>query len=113
MATDTATSEAPKTREINVEPHWPSMFDLAKEIATSQITEDNGQEFVLEMLAFCKRMCESQEKMPQSSDELLEALRNLGALDVFIYDYDTQDYASYSDDHPVTAARAAIAKATG
>ena len=62
MATDTATSEAPKTREINMEPHWPSMFDMAKEITTSQITKDNGQEFVLEMLAFGKRLVEARQR---------------------------------------------------
>ena len=44
------------TKQINCEPHWPAMFELATQIVKSKIPEDEGQELVVEMLQFGKRL---------------------------------------------------------
>ena len=55
-----------KTEEI-VEPHWPSMFAMARRIVDQQIEKDYGRDFVLEMLDFGKRMSEQREQNNGSS----------------------------------------------
>ena len=54
MSSEKAIQDATET--INLEPHWPSMFDRAVRIAGEQISTDNGQEFVQEMLQYGKRL---------------------------------------------------------
>ena len=44
------------TKQINCEPHWPALFELATQIVKSKIPEDEGQELVVEMLQFGKRL---------------------------------------------------------
>jgi len=60
-----------KTEEI-VEPHWPSMFAMARRIVDQQIEKDYGRDFVLEMLDFGKRMAEQREN--GSTESLLRDL---------------------------------------
>ena len=49
------------TETINLEPHWPSMFDRAVRIVGEQVSTDNGQEFVREMLEYGKRLYEARQ----------------------------------------------------
>ena len=41
---------------MNLEPHWPSMFELAIDIVNKRIDKDSGRNFVIEMLEFGKRL---------------------------------------------------------
>ena len=43
----------------NMEPNWPAMFRYAVHIAEMNILQDNGQQVVVEMLEFGKRLYEA------------------------------------------------------
>ena len=61
------TNERKTETEIVCEPHWPSMFQMARRIVDQQIEKDYGRDFVLEMLDFGKRMSEQREQNNGSS----------------------------------------------
>ena len=49
-------------RDIDITPEWRGMFDVAISITKDQIKLDSGQQFVVEMLQYGKRLCDVKEK---------------------------------------------------
>ena len=46
----------PEVETISVEPHWPSMFDMAINQVRCNVPAEQGQALVVEMLEFGKRL---------------------------------------------------------
>lgn len=46
--------------EETLEPDWPSMFNMAQRLVVKQFANRDGRDFVLEMLAFGRRLYENQ-----------------------------------------------------
>ena len=44
------------TEFIEITPDWDSMFEFAEEIVRAEIDKDSGQEFVLVMLEYGRRL---------------------------------------------------------
>jgi len=44
------------TRTINLEPDWAEMFRFAARIAEREISEDKGQQVVVQMLQYGERL---------------------------------------------------------
>ena len=49
-------------KTINVEPNWQRMFDYAVAIVRKEIPEDQGQQTVIEMLDYGKRLHAARDK---------------------------------------------------
>ena len=52
-------------RDIDITPEWRGRFDIAIGITKDQIKPDSGQQFVLEMLEYGKRLCDVKPKQPE------------------------------------------------
>ena len=48
--------QSPKLETMSCEPHWPSMFDLARRITMSNVPVNEGQALIVEMLEYGKRL---------------------------------------------------------
>ena len=52
----------PSVETIETTPHWPAMFDYAVQLTRDRIGTDEGQEFLVEMLQFGKRLYLAQSQ---------------------------------------------------
>ena len=52
------------TDETTIEPHWPAMYDYAVQLTRDRVAPDEGQEFLVEMLTFGKRLYLGQSQQP-------------------------------------------------
>ena len=53
-------------KTINVEPNWQRIFDYAVAIVRAEIPEDQGQQTVIEMLEFGKRLEAARSIQPKA-----------------------------------------------
>ena len=76
---------------MDLEPHWPGMFNFVISIVRKELDEGQGRAIVTEMLEFGKRLYEKQEQashIKQAAPELLAALIEV-----------TADIEAYCEDH--------------
>ena len=53
-------------KTINVEPNWQGIFNYAIAVARKEIPEDQGQQTVIEMLEFGKRLEAARSNQPKA-----------------------------------------------
>ena len=56
-------------KEINCEPNWQGMFDFAVAIVKTNVPKDKGQETVVEMLEFGKRLQAFHDKVKKEAEK--------------------------------------------
>ena len=58
-----------KMRKIINEPNWENLFNASVRIATTNIDKNNGQQMVVEMLEFGKRLYLQQQENLKLSEK--------------------------------------------
>jgi hypothetical protein len=58
-------------KKIINEPNWENLFNASVRIATTNIDENDGQQMVVEMLEYGKRLYLERKKMTEHSDKIM------------------------------------------